>query len=362
MPTVKLYSKWVGGGESPFTFFYVLFPALLLLCFAACSNDGDNGSGGQIASVTKVELDKPAEELFIGKTGAANTVQLTATVTGTNLADSDKEVTWTSDTETVATVSSAGLVTAVAAGEATVTAKSKKDTTKTAACKITVTKDVVAGNTYKTTSAKRGTSADSMDDGVDANNYCTMVFASNENTWTMTPVGDRMSGMACAGSYSMKGTAVTFTITTGTMAGKTMDATVTSDGLTITWPVTEVGENQFISAVYVKDVVAGKTYKTTSAKMGTTADSMYERADESNYCTLVFAASENTWTLTPTGGNLVDWAGLSPGTYSINGTTIIFTKGEAKMTATVTSDGSTVTWPVINAGEGKYISAVFQKQ
>lgn len=84
----------------------------------------------QIA-VTGVSLDKTTLSLDTGKTG-----QLTASVAPTDA--TNKAVSWSSDTTTVATVDNTGKVTAVKAGTAKITVKTK-DGAKTAVCTITVT-------------------------------------------------------------------------------------------------------------------------------------------------------------------------------------------------------------------------------
>ena len=111
--------------------------------------------------------------------------------------------------------------------------------------------NLVAGNTYKTTSAKKGNSANTLTEGVDEDNYCTMVFAASENTWTLTGTGNSMVYMTCSGTYTIDGTALTFNITSGAMNGNTASATVSSDGSTLTWPAQNIGSN-WISATYVK--------------------------------------------------------------------------------------------------------------
>lgn len=65
------------------------------------------------------------------------TQQLTATISPSNA--TNKNVTWSSDATSVATVSSTGLVTAKAAGTATITVTSAADSTKKATATITVT-------------------------------------------------------------------------------------------------------------------------------------------------------------------------------------------------------------------------------
>ena len=89
-----------------------------------------------VIAVTGVSLSKTTLSLETG-----GTATLTATVAPTGA--SDKTVTWRSKKEGVATVSSAGLVTAVAAGDATITVKTT-DGGFTATCKVTVTDPVIS--------------------------------------------------------------------------------------------------------------------------------------------------------------------------------------------------------------------------
>ena len=85
--------------------------------------------------VTGVTLDKQTLELYTG-----DSQPLTATVQPANA--TNKNVTWSSDNETVATVNTNGNVTAVAAGTATITVTTE-DGTFTATCKVTVTHSMV---------------------------------------------------------------------------------------------------------------------------------------------------------------------------------------------------------------------------
>ena len=75
--------------------------------------------------------------------------QLTASVSPSNA--SDKSVTWSSSSTTIATVNSSGLVTAVASGTATITVRTV-DQGKTATCSITVSSIPVTGVTIAPTS------------------------------------------------------------------------------------------------------------------------------------------------------------------------------------------------------------------
>lgn len=100
--------------------------ALFGSAFTACKSDDD---GDDDVSVTGVSLDKPSAELEVG-----DTLTLTATVapdTATN-----KNVSWSSSAEKVATVEN-GTVTAVAVGTADITVKTA-DGGKEATCTITV--------------------------------------------------------------------------------------------------------------------------------------------------------------------------------------------------------------------------------
>lgn len=101
--------------------------ALFGSAFTACKSDDD---GDDDVPVTGVSLDKTSAELKVG-----DTLTLTATVapdTATN-----KNVSWSSSDENVATVAN-GTVTAKAAGSAVITVKTA-DGGKEASCTITVT-------------------------------------------------------------------------------------------------------------------------------------------------------------------------------------------------------------------------------
>lgn len=92
--------------------------------------DGDDEEVDQPVSVEKVSLNKTAITLTVGQWET-----LKETVTPDNA--TNKDVTWKSDKEEVATVEN-GKVTAVAPGEATITVTTK-DGNKKATCKVTVT-------------------------------------------------------------------------------------------------------------------------------------------------------------------------------------------------------------------------------
>lgn len=88
-------------------------------------------------TVEKAEEVKPVE-ISLNATSLAMVEKEEKTIEATVSNTDNKDVTWTSTDEGVATVSG-GKVSAVKAGTATITATSKADTTKTATCQVTVT-------------------------------------------------------------------------------------------------------------------------------------------------------------------------------------------------------------------------------
>ena len=104
----------------------ILTLCLLVLVFVSCEKEKD-------VPVTSVTISQATAELFIGET-----VQLSATVLPSNA--SDKTVIWASSKQSVATVSSTGLVAAIAEGTAIITASAGG---KSGTCTITVSKKVV---------------------------------------------------------------------------------------------------------------------------------------------------------------------------------------------------------------------------
>lgn len=109
--------------------------------YIVCTGTGSNtyftqlivgGSTPVTPTVSSVTVSPTSKTLEINETQ-----QLTATVNATP-ASADKSVTWSTSDANVATVSTDGLVTAVAQGTATITATSNLDNTKSATCAITV--------------------------------------------------------------------------------------------------------------------------------------------------------------------------------------------------------------------------------
>lgn len=87
----------------------------------------------QEIEVSSVTLSQPTAEMIEGET-----VQLIATILPSNAAD--RTVIWASSKQSVATVNSSGVVTAVAEGESTITASAGG---KSANCKVTVIKKTI---------------------------------------------------------------------------------------------------------------------------------------------------------------------------------------------------------------------------
>lgn len=111
-----------------------LFTILLsvsLIATYSCKKEKDKS-----VAVTGVRLDKTATTLVEG-----DTEELMATVMPENA--TDKGIEWKSDNESVATVSQAGLVTAIKDGSATITVITN-DGGFTATCDVTVNKKVIA--------------------------------------------------------------------------------------------------------------------------------------------------------------------------------------------------------------------------
>ena len=111
----------------------------------SAGNPSTDGSGVTTPSdilVQDIQLDKTKETLEVGKT-----VSLTATVLPSNA--SNRSVTWSSDNEKVAKVSSDGKVTAVGKGTATITVCSNDGTNVKATAVITVKATSVSATKVK---------------------------------------------------------------------------------------------------------------------------------------------------------------------------------------------------------------------
>lgn len=92
-----------------------------------------NGTKPTEVSVTSVSLNKSTLDIKVGETAT-----LTATINPTNA--TNKNVTWKSDNTQIATVDTAGKITAIKEGTAKITVKTK-DGNHTASCTVTVSKN-----------------------------------------------------------------------------------------------------------------------------------------------------------------------------------------------------------------------------
>ena len=104
---------------------------------------GQGGQQGPQVDVESISLSLDKTEAFINES-----VKATATFTPENA--SNKNVTWSSSDETIATVSS-GTITPKAEGTVTITATSQADPSKSASASLTVKKENLAEHDYKMT-------------------------------------------------------------------------------------------------------------------------------------------------------------------------------------------------------------------
>ena len=179
--------------------------------------------------VTSVSISPASLSLKVGATGT-----LTGSVAPSNA--TNKTLTWTSNKTSVATVSSAGVVTAVAEGTATITAKSNNG--KTATATVTVTKqddpvtELLNESKISATEVGKGTAVKltgKASGGTSPYTYAFYYKSSNDSNWTSigTPFGSATTGSYTpteAGSYNFK---VTVKDSAGTTVSKTFGVTVT---------------------------------------------------------------------------------------------------------------------------------------
>lgn len=265
--------------------------------------------------VTGVTLDKQTLELYTG-----DSQPLTATVTPDNA--TNKNVTWSSDNETVATVDANGNVTAMAAGTATITVTTE-DGSHTATCKVTV-KDPV----YSMATDTAVLSFDSKTEGYADAPAAKTVTITNTGNQPLTLAQPASTANFEVGSLSatelpVNGTA-TFTVQpkTGLAAGNYEETiTVAATG----------GQYNVATNVTVKFAVAQKSV--SGSDTSTPDDSVYYTCPACGY---------HNWTATDAGyrcdhcGYLESVKQLS-GYANVKGT---YTPGTAAVTVPKTGDHS----------------------
>ena len=194
--------------------------ALFGSAFTACKSDDD---GDDDVSVTGVSLDKTSAELEVG--GALTLTATVAPDTATN-----KNVSWSSSAENVATVEN-GTVTAVATGSAVITVTTE-DGGKTASCTITV-KKTAEGNVSVT--------------GVNLDKTSAELEVGGALTLTATVAPDTATNKNVSWSSSAENVA---TVENGTV-------TAVAAGSAVITVKTEDGEKEATCTITVKEKTSG---------------------------------------------------------------------------------------------------------
>ncbi len=134
-------------------------------------------------TVSSVTVSPATLSLDLNGTKTGN---LSATVSGTN--NPAQTVTWSTSNQNVATVSSSGVVTAVAKGTATITATSTVDPSKSGSCAITVVKSSSSGSGHweTSTTAYRKVLFGSSYNQSSVNNYTSTWVSKNSENATST--------------------------------------------------------------------------------------------------------------------------------------------------------------------------------
>ncbi len=222
-----------------------MFTLLSILALCLCTVFGITACG--TTAVTQVALNKTELSLTVG---AEET--LTATVSPDDA--TDKSVTWSSSDESIATVSAAGKVTAVAVGSATVTVKTT-DGSKEATCAVTVTEATpgtvaVTGVTLDKTSA---TLIDDVRGGVLTLNATVAPADATDKAVTWTSSDPTVAAVVDGVVTAKKAGTATITVTT-VDGSKTATCTITVNAVTSRMLLT-VGQtvNVEVDAVDISD-------------------------------------------------------------------------------------------------------------
>lgn len=185
------YEKIEVAGLSSSESYYAKVTATNDLCLYAIKFFASSGGGDATTPVTGVSLNKTTTTLEIGEKET-----LTATIEPDNA--TNKDITWSSDATSVATVDENGVVTAVAAGTANI-AVTTEDGNKTATCAVTVNA-ASGGGTGDDSYMYFVAEADATTNGV-----------KNSQKFTDAPTG----GSSAVGSFSFNGKECTVTKRTG---------------------------------------------------------------------------------------------------------------------------------------------------
>ena len=234
-----------------------------------------------------------------------STQQLTATVSVTP-STADKSVTWESSNTSVATVSTTGLVTAVAQGMATITAKSNLDNTKSGSCAVTV--NAPATPIPVTSIALNKTSA------------AVSISGTETLTVSYTP-SDANTGLGITWSSSDPTVAtVNNGVVTGIKAGTATITATSEGGKTATCAVT-------VQAVAVTDVTLAPTIASVRVNNTTSLTATVQPAN----------ATDKSLT----------WSSSNPAVATVNnGTVTGVSAGTATITVTTVDGGKTATCAV----------------
>lgn len=173
-------------------------------------------------AVESVSLDKSTLTIEAGQTA-----QLTATISPAN-AD-NKNISWSSDNNTVATVDGTGLVSALAAGTATITVTTE-DGNKTATCAVTVTApaapievESISIKSATTISIGGSETLTVTYTPADANTGKAITWTSNNEAVATVDANGKVTGVAAG----------TATITATSEKGKTATCTVTVEAVSV---------------------------------------------------------------------------------------------------------------------------------
>lgn len=260
-------------------------------------------SGTDPVAVTGVTLDKST--LALTTNGDNKSATLKATVLPVNAAN--KNVTWTSSDDTVATVDSKGTVTAMGNGTATITVTTDEvpegGTAFTASCEVTVTTKVTGITLDKTAlELAKGDTAALTAAVVPANATNKAVTWSSDNTDVVTVTGDGLSATVTAVGG---GTAV--------ITVKAVDGSLKAEcKVTVNVPVTGVtldkstlalvkSDDKNNTAVLTAEVLPADAVNKEVTWSVTPEDIVTVEPDSENSCTaVVTAAKSGTATVTVT--------------------------------------------------------------